>query len=106
MSHRAKVTAEWTKPDWSLFVLHSVYVQQVKNLFKRATKTQSRLRLALVGPSGSGKTYTALALAQGLSKSIALIDTERGSASKYADQFMFDVLEIQSFHPKTSVEAI
>ncbi len=62
--------------------------------FKKATKEQSKLRLALFGPSGSGKTYTALRLAAGITGKIAVIDTERGSASKYADRFSFDVLEL------------
>ena len=39
--------------------------------FAKATKQQSRLRLALVGPSGSGKTYSALAIAMGLGSRIA-----------------------------------
>lgn len=59
--------------------------------FKKATKEQARLRLALFGPSGAGKTMTALRIAQGIGGKIALIDTERGSASKYADRFVFDV---------------
>jgi ATP-dependent protease Clp ATPase subunit len=50
--------------------------------FTKASKTQSKLPLALVGPSGSGKTYSALAIAVGLGARIAVIDTERGSASK------------------------
>lgn len=62
--------------------------------FKKATKTQAKLRAALFGPSGSGKTFTALRIATGMGKPIALIDTERGSASKYADRFEFDVLEL------------
>ena len=74
--------------------------------FKKATKSQARLRLALVGPAGSGKTYTALKLAKGLGKRIAVIDTEHGSASKYADVVDFDVLELESFSPRTYVEAI
>lgn len=74
--------------------------------FTKANKTQSRLRLALIGPSGSGKTYTALTLAQHLGQRVAVIDTERGSASKYADLFSFDVLELDSFNPITYVEAI
>jgi hypothetical protein len=74
--------------------------------YTKATKKQSRLRLALIGPSGSGKTYTALTLAQGLGKKIALIDTERGSASKYSDLFDFDVLELDTFSPRLYVEAI
>src|SRR5262245_45143039 len=60
--------------------------------FTRATKLEAKLRLALAAPSGAGKTYTALQLATHLSGPIALIDTERGSASKYADLFTFDVL--------------
>lgn len=74
--------------------------------FKKATKQQARLRLALFGPSGSGKTYTALRVASGMGGSIALIDTERGSASKYADRFAFDVLELPDYDIATYCEAI
>lgn len=74
--------------------------------FRKATKTQARLRLALIGPSGSGKTYTALRIAKGLGGRVAVIDTERGSASKYADLFAFDVLELDTFSPVAFVEAI
>lgn len=75
-------------------------------MFKKATKHQARLRLALCGPSGSGKTYSALNIAQHLGSSIALIDTEHGSASKYADRFDFDVCELTDFHPNQYIEAI
>jgi hypothetical protein len=75
-------------------------------MFKKATKTQSRLRLAISGASGSGKTYSSLAIAQHLGTSIAVIDTERGSASKYAGLFSFDVCELTEFHPGKYVEAI
>ncbi len=74
--------------------------------FKKATKQQARLRLALVGPSGSGKTYSALAIGKHLGNRVAVIDTERGSASKYADIFDFDALELATFSPLTYVEAI
>jgi len=37
---------------------------------------------------------------------IAVIDTERGSAAKYSDQFEFDVLELDDFHPETYIAAI
>jgi cytidylate kinase len=74
--------------------------------FKKATKQQSKLRMALVGPSGSGKTYTSLAVAKGLGERVALIDTERGSASKYSDLFNFDVLELDTFSPQKYVDAI
>lgn len=75
-------------------------------IFKKATKAAAKLRLAIIGPAGGGKTYTALALAQGLGHRIAVIDTEHGSASKYADKFEFDVLELESFEPKTYVDAL
>jgi len=77
-----------------------------KLAFKKATKTTSRARVALMGPSGSGKTYTALAIASSLGQKIAVIDTERGSASKYAKEFAFDTLELDTFEPQTYVEAI
>jgi hypothetical protein len=37
---------------------------------------------------------------------IAVIDTERGSASKYSDEFDFDVVELDTFAPATFVEMI
>jgi hypothetical protein len=77
----------------------------VNNLFQPAVKTQLKLRLGLVGPSGSGKTFTGLKLATLLGKT-AVIDTERGSARKYADQFEFDVLELTEYHPARYIEAI
>lgn len=76
-------------------------------LFHKATKTQKRLRLSLYGVSGSGKTYSALALAKGLGGKIAMIDTERGSASAYANLFAFDTLEmLPPFSPAAYVTAI
>lgn len=75
--------------------------------FRKATREQSWLRLALIGPAGSGKTFTALTLASALGDRIAVIDTERGSAAKYADDVAsFDVLELESFAPDTYVQAI
>lgn len=75
-------------------------------MFKKATKTQAKLRLALMGVAGSGKTYTALKIAAELGGRIAVLDTEHGSASKYADIFDFDVSELESFAPMRYVEAI
>lgn len=63
-------------------------------MFKKALKSQARLRAALFGPSGAGKTFTALRIATGIGGRIAVIDTERGSASKYSDRFHFDVCEL------------
>lgn len=74
--------------------------------FKKATKEQCKLRMALVGPSGSGKTYSALRIASSLGKKIAVIDTERKSASKYASDFDFDVTDLEVFAPSEYVDAI
>jgi hypothetical protein len=74
--------------------------------FTKATKEQAKLRLALFGPSGAGKTYTALRMATGMGGNIAVIDTERGSASKYADRFEFDVLELDTRNIATYCQAI
>jgi len=81
---------------------------------KQAVKTQTWLRLTFDGPSGSGKTYTALRFAHALAKGgrICLIDTERGSASKYAQEapdgvpWAYDVLELSMFSPATYTDAI
>ena len=76
-------------------------------MFKKAIKHESKLRLAIAGPSGSGKTYSALAIGTELGGNVALVDTEHGSASKYADLFAFDVLEMEApFHPDRFIEAI
>ncbi len=75
-------------------------------MFKKATKSTIKIRLALSGASRSGKTFSALAVALYLGKKIAVIDTERGSASRYADLFNFDVCELAHHHPSKYIEAI
>jgi hypothetical protein len=78
--------------------------------FRRAIKYDSKLRFALIGPPGSGKTMTALILSSRIAATaqgrVAVIDTERGSASKYADQYDFDVLELDNYHPENYIAAI
>jgi len=74
--------------------------------FTKATKAAAKLRMAISGPSGSGKSWTALTLASAMCKKIAAIDTEHGSLSKYADQFHFDTLELNDFHPENYIGAI
>ena len=74
--------------------------------FRHAEKRNAKVRLALAGPGGSGKTYTLLTLATELGGPIAVIDTEHGSASKYADIFRFDVLELARFSPEIIPSAI
>lgn len=80
-------------------------------MFKKATKQKQKLRLLIEGASGSGKTYSALLLAKGLAEKtggkIALIDTEKGSASLYDTLVDFDVCEIEpDFTPEKYIKAI
>lgn len=85
-------------------------------MFKPAEKRQAKLRMTIDGPAGSGKTYTALRFAhtiiQHTGGKIAVIDTERGSASKYVGEapdgipWTFDVLELQQFSPERYTEAV
>lgn len=77
-------------------------------MFKPATREASYARIALSGPSGSGKTYTALALATALSDKVAVIDTERGSASKYVglNGWAFDTTTPDRFSPRSLVELL
>ena len=76
--------------------------------FKRATKSAAKLRLGLVGPAGSGKTMTALRIAAGLGGPVAVIDTERGSASLYAGErgLDFDVIELDTYGVERFIDAI
>ncbi|MFM7024705.1 MAG: ATP-binding protein [Limnohabitans sp.] len=75
--------------------------------FMKATRKKSKLRLALTGPSGSGKTYGALKIAKGLGGKIAVIDSEHGSASLYANLCDYDTLELgPPYSPERYIEAI
>lgn len=76
--------------------------------FKPATREASHARIALSGPSGAGKTYTALALGTALADRVAVIDTERGSASKYVglNGWAFDTVQPDSFSPRSLVDLL
>jgi hypothetical protein len=76
--------------------------------FQKATKAAAKLRLGLIGPAGSGKTMTALRIAAGLGGRVAVIDTERGSASLYSGErgLDFDVNELDSYEVERFLEAI
>lgn len=74
--------------------------------FEEATKDAAKARICLTGPSGSGKTYSALMLAFGLGEKVAVIDTERGSASKYVGRngWRFQTIKPTSYAPLSLVE--
>lgn len=86
--------------------------------FEKATRKKAKLRLALTGPSGSGKTLSALLLAKGIGGDIAVLDTERDSASLYAEPVRlpdgrtieppaFDALSLGApYTPERYIEAI
>lgn len=76
------------------------------SMFAKAQKKRARLRIALIGPAGSGKTRTALELAAGLGTRIAVIDSERDSASLYSDLVPFDGMNLESFSPANYIAAI
>lgn len=86
--------------------------------FTKATRKKARLRLALTGPSGSGKTMAGLMIAKGLGGRVAVLDTEHGSASLYAEPMKlpngmlfeppeFDALDLQApYSPERYIDAI
>lgn len=65
-------------------------------MFRRAERRQSYLKIALTGPSGSGKTYSALLMASGMGKKIAMLDTENGSGELYSDICAYDIASIRA----------
>ena len=78
--------------------------------FTKAVKQQEKLRLALDGPAGSGKTWTALIIGSDLAAReggrVAVIDSERSSAKKYASDFDFDHLTLPDWSPHTYMGAV
>jgi hypothetical protein len=86
--------------------------------FQKAERRKAKLRLGITGPSGSGKTIGALMIAKGMGGRIAVIDTERDSASLYAEQLRlpdgsvftppdFDTLSLDPpYTPERMIEAI
>lgn len=80
--------------------------------FKKAIKEKLWIKVLLSGPSGSGKTYSSLRLATGLfskvgGTGIAYIDTENRRASYYANEFDFDVIDLnEPYTPEKYMDAI
>lgn len=77
--------------------------------FRKAEKKRQKLRLGVFGVSGSGKTKSALRIAHGFAGDtgkVAVIDSEQGASELYSDDFSFDVLPLQSFHPNDYSDAM
>ena len=75
--------------------------------FRKAQRTNAKLRLALTGTAGSGKTYSAILIAKGLGGKIAMIDTENGSGDLYSDLCEYDIAQLKdNFHPKNYASLI
>lgn len=79
-------------------------IRQGRFTLQTAARSSSYARIALCGPAGSGKTFTALQIARGLTDSherIVLLDTENGSAAKYADgrwgQIVMPAFDLQTY---------
>ena len=78
----------------------------------QATRIHVRPLICLYGESGTGKTYSSLLLARGFvgpAGKVAMIDTETGRGSLYADVLPggYDVLDLDApFSPARYIEAI
>lgn len=76
-------------------------------MFQKAKREKVKVKIALIGPSGSGKTYSALRLATGIGGKIAVLDTEAGRSKYYADEFDFDIAELEApFTPERYISII
>jgi hypothetical protein len=79
-------------------------------VIRKANKKQKKLRVLLSASSGSGKTYGALKLAYGITNDwtkICVIDTERDSASIYADFGEYSTLKLDPpYSPERYIDAI
>ncbi|MCL8536856.1 ATP-binding protein [Chryseobacterium gallinarum] len=78
---------------------------------RQSERKKAKIKMALQGSAGSGKTYSSLLLAQGLTNgnfsTVAVIDTENGSADLYAHLGNYNVLSLTPpFTPQKYVEAI
>lgn len=80
-------------------------------IIKKATKKAKKLRLGLSAASGFGKTKGALLIAKGLCggdlSKVCVIDSERDSASLYADLGGYSTLQLTApYSPERYINAI
>ena len=75
--------------------------------FRKAHRTNAKLRLAITGTAGSGKSYSALLIAKGLGGNIAFIDTENGSGDMYSQLCDYDICQLNPpYDPRRYVQTI
>lgn len=79
--------------------------------FQKAKREQVWLKVLLSGASGSGKSYSALKIATGIAKQcesdIAYIGTEGSRNKYYADEFNYDLLDLnEPFECEKYMQAI
>lgn len=77
--------------------------------FRKASRANAPLKLALVGPASSGKSYTSLLLASKLrdEPKVCVLDTESGRSEKYSDLVEFDWVALtKNFSPLNYIAAI
>lgn len=84
---------------------------------KKAVREKIYPKIALIAPSGGGKTYSALRLATGMAEqmkedtgkeaSILLANTEQKRGYYYADEFRYDIVDIDAPHePEKYIDLI
>jgi len=84
---------------------------------KKAKREKIYVKIALMAPSGGGKTYSGLRLATGMAKEIEkekgekakilLANTEQKRGYYYADEFEYDIVDIDAPHePEKYVDLI
>ena len=82
----------------------------MENIFRKAERKQSKIRISMAGVSGSGKTFSALKMARGLASDwdkIAMIDTENGRGDLYSDLGAYNIITLKApFSPERFIEAI
>ena len=85
--------------------------------FKKAVREDIWLKTLLIAPSGGGKSYSALRMATGVANAmtkdfgneerIAFIGTEQKRDLYYADEFDYDILQLNKpFTPESYIDAI
>lgn len=78
--------------------------------FRPAVRENVPLLIGLTSGTGGGKTYSAMRIAQGIAgpgKRFAVVDTEKRRARHYADDFQFDVMDLEPpFTPERCTAAL